>query len=128
MKCDIHHHYHYTDPDVLRRLDRIDQALNQLLGKVETMTKVTDAALAEIEASVANVTTVIDAVKAFIDANVNAQAALNAELAAEGVDVTKLQAFNAAIKANTDRLTALIVQGTPADTGAPVPPAVPTAG
>lgn len=128
MKFDVHHHYHYTDPDVLRRLDGIERALNQLLGKVETMTKVTDAALAEIEASVANVTTVIDAVKAFIDANVNAQAALNAELAAEGVDVTKLQAFNDAIKANTDRLTALIVQGTPADTGTPVPPAVATTG
>jgi hypothetical protein len=121
-----HHHHHHSDPEILRRLDRIDEALTIIRKDVSNMTKVTDKALSEIEASVTNVTGVVDAIKAYIEANVTAQDTLNAELEAEGVDVTRLTAFNDALRANTDRLAAMIVKGTPADTGAPVPPVVPT--
>lgn len=119
MKCDIHHHYHYTDPEILRRLDRIEEALNQLLGKVDTMSAELDAAMADLEASIASENTVVDSVKAYIEANATAQTT---------IDPAKLQAFNTAIKANNDRLTALILKGTPSDPGTPIPPAIPTAG
>ena len=90
------------------------------------MTQTTDAAIAAIGETVAKEAGLIDAIKAFIDANATAQAQLNAELAAEGVDVSKLQSFNDAMKANQDRLAALIVSGTPADTGTPAPAQVPS--
>lgn len=126
MSIEVNNFYPNSDPDIARRLGRIEKALTYLIEGFEKMTKTTDAALAKIEASVTRITTVVDAVKAFIEANVTAQAELIAELTAEGVDVTKLEAFNAAMNANADRLAALVVTNTPADPGDPIPAAVST--
>jgi hypothetical protein len=117
---------HLTDPALERRLDRIETALEHLIGEFSKMTQTTDATIAAIGDAVSRETSIIDAIKAFIDANVTAQAKLTAELQAEGADIAKLQAFNDAMTANQDRLASLIVSGTPADTGAPVPEQIPS--
>jgi hypothetical protein len=130
MRIEIaHHHYHHNEDtgQILRQLDRVYAALQNVIMRIDIMTQTTDAAIANIGKSVQDLTDTVASVSALLDGAVAAQRALAEELAAEGQDVTKLNALSDAIEAQRDVLVSKTVANTPADTGAAVPDTQPVA-
>jgi len=121
MTVEVHNYHPNSDPDIARRLGRIEKALTHLIEGFERMTKVTDAAIAEIGDNVLGLTDAITAIGVLLDGAVTAQKDLADELESEGQDVTKLRALSASIAAQRDVLVAKTVAGTPVDPGTPIP-------
>ena len=99
------------DPEVLRRLGRIEDKVDLVLNQQETMMSVLD----DLEAAVTKEDTVIDSAIALING-------IPALIAAAGVDPAKLAALSADITAKSGALAAAVTANTSAST---TPPAVP---
>src|SRR6266403_1761913 len=100
------------DPEVLRRLERIEDKVDLLLNQQETMM----SALDDLQAAVAAEDTVIDSAITLING-------IPALIAAAGVDPAKLTALQADITAKSKALADAVAANTPAA----APPAGPTA-
>lgn len=104
MKYEVHHHYHDTNPEIMRRLDWIAEALSQLLGKVDDMA----ADFTALEAELQGITDAEAAVEKLIQTLIDAQRNTGADQARINDNVSKLQQLKT-------RLVAATLAGTPAD-------------
>ena len=99
----VHHHYHIEpDPEVLARLDAINQ-------KLDLMEKKIMAALDDLRAAVTAEDTVIDSAITLIQG-------IPALIAAAGVDPAKLAALQTDITNKSQALAAAVAANTPAAT------------
>lgn len=106
MRIDIHHYHHTdTDPELTRRLDRIDQALQTIEQEVRTMA----LNLTGLEAEVAADTDAANAVATVIDRLIQA-------IEDQSGNQARIDAVLAQMKANKDTLIAAALRGTPAET------------
>src|SRR5258706_10600020 len=99
------------DPEVLRRLGRIEDKVDLVLNQQETIMSTLD----DLQAAVAAEDTVIDSAITLING-------IPALIAAAGVDPAKLAALSADITAKSGALAAAVTANTSAST---TPPAVP---
>lgn len=109
MKLEINHYYPNSDPDIARRLGRIEQALYQLTGKVDEMA----ADFSGWEAELAGITDGVTAVEALI------QKIVDELKAGSAADQGKIRDFTTQLTALKTRLATAAMAGTPADPNAP---------
>ena len=110
----------FPDPDTVRRLDRIELALEHILGKLDDMTAID---WSHIEADVAGLTGLQDSIDALIAKLAGAAHATAATLSNPD-DQAKVTQLAATIEAFAAHLGAAVTANTPADT-IPQPPANP---
>src|SRR6266403_5100771 len=98
------------DPEVLRRLGRIEDKVGLMLNQQETIM----SALDDLQTAVAKEDTVIDSAITLIQG-------IPALIAAAGVDPAKLAALQADITAKSGALAKAVTDNTPAATPPPTP-------
>src|SRR6266403_1838817 len=101
------------DPEVLRRLGRIEDKVGLILNQQETIM----SALDDLQAAVAAEDTVIDSAITLING-------IPALIAAAGTDPTKLAALSADITAKSKSLADAVAANTPAAAPPPAQPPV----
>lgn len=94
----------YTDPSLMRRLDRIEEALYRVLGEVNTMA----VNFAEWEAELTGITDGVSAVEVLI------QKIVDELRAGSAADQVKIQQFTTQLSNLKSRLAAAAVANTPA--------------
>lgn len=109
MSIVINHHYPNSDPDIARRLGRIEQALIQLIGNTEDIM----ADFTGLENELTSITETTAAVEALIQRIVD-------ELRNDSADQAKVVDLTNKLSALKTRLATAVAANTPADP-APTP-------
>ena len=103
----MHRHTNLSDHEMLMRgIQNLQSTLNTILYFLIQMDNNFTQALAELEAEVASQTTVVDSLGTFIQG-------LADQIAAAKGDVTKINAILTSVKANSPKLAAALLIGTP---------------